>query len=205
MGLFDELFGGGGQEAGGDIAAGAQQGIDTQKQFLERALGLLSPFQSAGVSAIPQIQSLISQQQDPTQFIGNILSKFQESPGEKFVKSQALGAAQQAAEASGQQGSGAESEQLEKLAGNIASQGQQQFLNNVFGVQQNRQNLLQSLLSSGLSAAGQGASTISTTGTSIADLLGQKAQGQAEAAESKASGMSNLFGDIIGGIGSFLF
>jgi hypothetical protein len=200
MGLFDALFGGGGGAAGEDIAQAAQQGISTEKDFLAKALGLLEPFRKGGVGALGDLQGIFAQEKDPTAFVNNILSQYQESPGEKFIKEQGIKAGQQAAEASGQQGSGAEQEALAKFATGLASQDQQRFLQNVLGVQQQRTGGLENLFSGGLSAAGQGAGATTSAANAIANLLGQVGKGKAMSDEASAGGLSGLLGDIGGAL-----
>lgn len=184
-GLLASLFGGGGQDAAG---AASQQ----ERMAIERALGLLSPFQQAGVGAIGGLQGMLSQ--DPTDIINKIQGQFRPSEAFKFQSQQANQALQNQLAGAGLAGSGEAIQRSGQLANQLAGQGQQQFLQNVLGQRQQRMGGLESLFQGGLSAAGTEAGLLGGEGQALGGLAGAGILGQQQSQANMFGGMGNLAG-----------
>ncbi|MHC4634570.1 MAG: hypothetical protein ACYSYU_05065 [Planctomycetota bacterium] len=193
--LLGSLFGGG----GGDAQEASQAAMAQERQAVERALGLLSPFQQAGVGAIGGLQGMVGQ--DPTSIINRILGQYQASPAEQFQKQQAQGALQNQLAAAGLSGSGAAIQQAGSLAQNLAQRGQQQFLQNVLGQRQQQMGGLEDLFRGGLSAAGTGAGLLGQEGQALGGLAGAGILGQGQEQSGLFGGLGSLAG-LFGGGGS---
>lgn len=206
--LFGGIAGGGDIQAGfGDIEKQLQAGIGTQQQFLQQALGQLSPFRTAGVTGIQGALSALQQEGDPTGFVNQILSQFQQSPAQKAGIQSGLTAVQNRLQAQGLGQSGAEQKSLEQFAQQQTGQQQQQFLQNVLGLQQQRISGLSGLGGMGLQAAGQGAQSIFGTGQNISQLQAAIGQAQAQAEAAKAAQKQQEIGGglgILGGLGNLI-
>ena len=185
-GALGGLFGLGG---GDDAASAAEQ---QERMAMERGLGLLQPFQQAGVGAIGGLQGMLGE--DPTHIINRISGQFTGSPEFTFRKQQAQGALQNQLAAAGLGGSGAAIQQTGQLASNLAGQGQHQFLQDVLGQRQQRMGGLESLFQGGLSAAGTGAGLLGQEGQALGGLAGAGILGQQQGQANMLGGLGNLAG-----------
>jgi len=178
MSFLGTLFGGGsGREEGfEDLESQLRQAMQAIQGASRRGEGFLQPFQQGGVSALSQLQGMLGQ--DPTQLINQITGQYQQSPEFEFQKSQAQDALQNQLESAGLGSSGIGAQKSAELAGNLASQNQQQYLQNVLGQRQQQMGGLESLFSGGLGAAGQQAGLEQGLGTNLANLFGQIGQAQ---------------------------
>lgn len=201
-GLASKLFGGGDDSR--KAAEQEQRELEQAEQQIRQAtgqgLGLLSPFQQAGVGAIGGLQGMLGQ--DPTDIVNKILGQFQQSPAEKFQSQQAQQAMQNQLASAGLSGSGEAIQRSGGLAQQLAGQGQQQFLQNVLGQRQQQMGGLESLFGGGLSAAQSGAGLLGQEGQSLAGLTGQIGQAQAAGTLGKGQEQAGLFGGLgqIGGL-----
>ena len=192
VGLLSSLFGG-----GGDAGDASQAAMGQERQAMMQALGLLSPFQQAGVGAIGGLQGMLGQ--DPTDIVNKILGQYQTSPGEQFQQQQAQGALQNQLAAAGLGGSGAAIQKSGQLAQHLAGQGQQQFLQNVLGQRQQQMGGLESLFRGGLSAAGTGAGLLGQEGQTLGGLAGAGILGQGQEKSGLFGGLGSLAGLFGGG------
>lgn len=206
--ILFSLFGGQQIGAGfGDLESEIRQGIGTQQQSLAQALRLLSPFRGAGVTATGEQLAGLQQEADPAAFINQALSQFQQSPAQRATIQSGLTAVQNRLGAQGLGQSGAEQKALEQFAQQQTAGQQQQFLQNVLGLQQQRLAGLGQIAGRGLSAAGIGAQGTLQTGQNIADLLESLGETQLKQQETGALGQGGLFGSLgslAGTIGTFL-
>lgn len=192
---ISSLFGGGGAEKAAQQEQAELEAAQRQIQgATQQGLGLLSPFQGAGQFAISPLEGMLGQ--DPTDIVNKILGQFQESPGQQFQKQQAQQALQNQMASAGLGGSGEAIQRSGQLAQQLASQGQQGFLQNVLGQRQQQMGGLESMFSGGLSAAGQGASLLGQEGRSLADLTGQIGQTQAAGTLGRGQEQAGLFGGL---------
>jgi hypothetical protein len=198
MGILDTLFGGGQQAGYGKLQESLEQGLGQLKQFGTEAQGFLSPFRTGGQTALQQALQRLAPSQDPTAMIQNIQSRFQQSPAQRFAQQQATEAAQNQLAAQGISGSGAAAQELAQRVAGITGQQEQQNLQNVLGLRQQDLGSLLGISQLGAGAAGQAAQGAFGEGQDVADLMGAIGQARAGGAEARASGISNLFGTLLG-------
>lgn len=198
MGFFDNLFGSAPYET---MAGGYGQGEEGISSATGKAAGYLSPYDKIGRSALNEYFSGLNQAKDPESFINQIMSHYQESPAVQFQRKQGISALENQAAATGFTGSGQELKDITKFSQGIASQGQQQWLNNILGA---RQSFLGGLR--GLGLQGQQAATgmggYQMQGASdLASLMAAKAKAQAQGQAATEAGASQ-FGVIPAAIAS---
>lgn len=200
MGFLDDLFGGGQQEGYQDLIDQLQRGQQSQQQYTQQGIGYLDPYRQFGQQAGGDLQSMFAQMRDPSAYINNILSGYQQSPAEQFAQKQALEAITNQAQSQGLGGSSAAQMQAGQTAANIAGQNQNQYLQNVLGVNQNRMGGLQNLVGAGAGAAGQSAAMMGNLGQSMMSSYGDIGNAMYGQDVSRGTALSNLLGTI-GGIG----
>lgn len=167
---------------------------DAMKQYEDwtnRAENAQRPYTQAGAGGVKDYQSWLKGQKDPSGFINNLMGQYSESPYAKYLQQQSMNAGQNMGSASGLSGSSALMQQMQQNAGNIASQDQNQWLQNVLGINtqygQGQNNLI-----------GYGANAANAL-TGMYDNMGGRA---GEAAYGKAAGGQNDFWNTLGGLGS---
>lgn len=181
----------------GDSGKPYDAAMEQYQQWANKAQGTQQPYLDAGTGAISDYQKWLQGQQDPTKFINDTMSQYQESPYAKYLQQQSMNAGQNAASASGLMGSTPLMQQLQQNAGNIASQDQNQWLQNVLGINtqygQGQNNLMQ---------GGQNAAN------SLTNMYNNMGQQMGQAAYGKEAGKKQDFWNTIGGglgmIGAFL-
>lgn len=186
MSFFDNVGGflGGMFNDTGKPYDAAQQQYD---KYTGMAQGAWSPYANAGKGAVGDYQQWLKGQQDPSGFINNQMANYQESPYAKYMQQQSMNAGQNAASASGLMGSTPMMQQMQQNAGNIASQDQNQWLQNVLGINtqygQGQQNLMQ---------GGQNAAN------SLTNMYGQMGNLSGTNAYNKEQSKNNNFWNTIG-------
>jgi hypothetical protein len=186
----------------GNLAGGMQSIIPTIQQYGKQAMGYMSPYEKTGRSALDAYFSQLQEASNPQQFISNILSKYQESPGLKFQKQQGMDALNTSAAARGLLGSGAQAKSLMKYSQGLASQGEEQYLRDVLGLRGSTLSGLSGLSGMGEQAAGTMGQFSMGTGQNIANLMSQIAQAKAEAKSAKSAHEKSSFGSLIADIGT---
>lgn len=123
---------------------------DAQHQYnkyMEQANQTQQPWLNAGTGALGEYQNWLQGQQDPSGFINNLMGQYNESPYAHYMQQQSMNAGQNAASANGLMGSTPLMQQLQQNATNISGQDQNQWLQNVLGINtqygQGQQNLMQ--------------------------------------------------------------
>lgn len=181
----------------GNSGSSYDKAMQQYQDYANRAQQTQQPYQDAGTGAIADYQKWLQGQQDPTKFINETMGQYQQSPYAQYLQQQAMRAGQNAASASGLMGSTPMMEQLQQNAGNIASQDQNQWLQNVLGINTQYGQGQQNLMSGGQNAA-----------NALTNLYNQMGQQMGEAAYGKNAGKKNDFWNTIGGglgiLGSFL-
>jgi hypothetical protein len=212
MGFFSDLFGGGESAADArkpyqEYAAQLGRISPLLEKYLAESQGYLSPYEKVGRSAMNQYYGELNKMGDPTSFVNNILSHYQESPAVQFQKSQGINSLRNLEEAKGLMGSGDEMKDVMKYSQGLASQGQQQYLQNVLGVQGSQLAGLRGLTGQGMGAAEQMGQWGMGTGQDIGSIMGQQAQaglsGNLAAEKARAahsSFLQRLLGAGIGGL-----
>ncbi len=201
MAFDSEMFGSGlGGFLGGifgDSGKPYDKAMEQYQQWANKAQGTQQPYLDAGTGAIGDYQKWLQGQQDPSKFINDQMGKYQESPYARYMQQQSMNAGQNAASASGLMGSTPLMQQLQQNAGNIASQDQNQWLQNVLGINTQYGQGQQNLMTGGQNAA-----------NSLTNMYNQMGQNMGQAAYGKEAGKKQDFWNTIGGglgmIGSFL-
>lgn len=181
----------------GDSGKPYDAAMDQYQQWANKGQQTQQPYLDAGKGAIGDYQSWLKGQQDPSGFINNLMGQYQESPYAKYMQQQSMNAGQNAASASGLMGSTPLMQQLQQNAGNIASQDQNQWLQNVLGINTQYGQGQQNLMSGGQNSA-----------NSLTNMYNQMGQNMGQAAYGKEAGKKQDFWNTVGGglgmIGSFL-
>lgn len=175
----------------GDSGAPYEDAMKKYREWAAKAQGVQDPFLKAGTGAIGDYQKWLQGMQDPTKFINNITSQYEQSPYAKFLTQQGQNAGMNAASASGLVGSTPFAQQLQSNAQGIASGDMQNWLQNVLGVN---------------SQYGQGQGNLMNMGQNSANALtnmySQMGQQMGDAAYGRKAGQQQDFMNMIGGAGS---
>jgi hypothetical protein len=193
MGLFDSLGG----ILGGILGHSSKpydKAMEQYQKYGNMAAGAQQPYQNAGVGAIGQYQDWLKGQQDPTSFINKLMGGYQESPYAKYMQQQGVNAATNFGSANGLSGSTPLMQQMQQNAGNIASGDQNQWLQNVLGVNTQYGQGQQNLMQGGQNAANQLSNIFGNMGTQMGEGAYGKQAGKNQDFWSMISGFGNLFG-----------
>lgn len=190
-GTLGSLFGGNAYDT---VAKGYEQIPAELQQYLQQALGYLSPYQQAGTSALGEYSNKISQMNDPVGFYNKIMDTYSTSPALKFQQQQGLEALKNNAAATGYTGSGQQLKDVMGYSQGLAQQGQQDYLNNVLGINTQALGGLSNISGMGEQAGSQMGDWTQQTGENIAAMMSQIAQAKGQAQSSKSSGWGNLLG-----------
>ncbi len=163
------------------------------QQYGNMAAGAQQPYMNAGQGAIGNYQNWLQGQQDPSKFINNLMGGYQESPYAKYQQQQAMNAGTNAASASGLSGSTPMMQQMQQNAGNIASEDQNKWLQNVLGINSQYGLGQNNLMQGGQQAANQ-----------LTGLYNQQGQQMGQGAYGKEAGKQNDWWNTLGGIGSLI-
>lgn len=167
------------------------------QQWTDKAQGTQQPFVDAGHGAIGDYQQWLQNQKDPSKFINDQMNNYQESPYAQYLQRQSQNAGQNAASASGLMGSTPMMQQMQQNSHDIASQDQNQWLQNVLGINTQYGQGQQNLMTGGQNSA-----------NALTNLYGNTGKNMGEAAFGKEAGKQQDFWNTLGGgigmIGSFL-
>ena len=159
------------------------------EKYMQKGEGVQKPYQEAGVNALGKYQDWLNGQKDPTKFINDTMNGYQESPYAKYLQQQSMNAGTNAASASGLTGSTPFMQQLQQNATNIAGQDQNQWLQNVLGINtqygQGQHNLVQ---------GGQ------NSANKLTDMYNNMGTKMGENAYGKQAGKNQDFWNTIGGV-----
>lgn len=184
-GLFGGLFGH--SDAPYNAAMQQYQNYGNQAQRVQQ------PYMNAGQGAIGNYQQWLQGQQNPSEFINHLMGQYQESPYAQYQQQQSMRAGQNAASASGLTGSTPLMQQLQQNAGNISSQDQNQWLNNVLGINSQYGQGQQQLMQGGQNSA-----------NALSNLYSQMGQQMGDAAYGQEAGKKQDRWNMLGGIGSLI-
>ena len=181
----------------GDSGKPYDEAMKQYQDYMNRGKETQQPYLDAGKKGIGDYQTWLNTQKDPSAFINNLQSSYQESPYAHQLQQQAMNAGNNSASASGMMGSSALMQQQQQNAGQIASGDMNSWLQNVLGIN---------------TQYGQGQSDLMHTGqnaaNSLTDMYNQMGGKMGEAAYGKEAGKKNDFWNTIGGglsmIGAFL-
>ena len=168
--------------------------MDQYREWGNKAQQTQQPYQQAGQGAIPEYQSWLQGQKDPSGFINEQMSKYQQSPYAQYLQQQSMNAGNNAASASGLMGSTPMMQQMQQNAANIASGDQNQWLQNVLGINKQYGQGQQNLMTGGQNSA----NTLSNLYNQMGQNMGQAAYGQ------QAGKQQDMWNMIGGGLSMFL-
>jgi len=172
------------------------------QQYFNQATNAQQPYTEAGQNALGKYQNWLQGQQNPSDFINNLMNQYQESPWAKYSQQQSIRAGQNAASAGGLSngmggaglGSTPFAQQLQQNAQGISSQDMQNWLGNVLGINTNYGQGLQNLIGGGQNAA-----------NSLSNLYNTGGENMAGFAYGKQAGQNQDFSNILGGLGHLFF
>ena len=146
---------------------------DAMKQYQKwgnKAAQAQNPFYNAGKGAIGGFQDWLGSQKDPSKFINNLMGQYQESPYAHNLQQQAMRAGENMGSATGLTGSTPLLQQMQQNAGNIASQDQNQWLQNVLGINTQYGQGLGNMMGMGQNAANALSGIYGNMGNNLAPL-----------------------------------
>ncbi len=184
--LAGSLFG---SRGGANPGGAAQQHLGRIPQY---GYDAYNPFIKTGQNAesqlYPQLSSMAGQ---PVDFLNQIMSQYQQSPGYKYREDRNLRQAHGTAAAGGFVGSDNDIENRTGLVNDLMNQDMQEFLNNVLGIQGTGQQGLENRVGRGFDASSR-----------LADYLGGASGAQAGAAaygrDFSNRGEANVFNSLGG-------
>ena len=186
------MIGGGvGSVIGGlfnDSGAPYDAAMDAYDKYQHKTEDTQNPFYNSGKSAMPEYEKWLQGQKDPSKFVNNLMSGYSESPWAKNEQNAAMRANTNAASASGLSGSTPMQLQGQQNATQISSQDQQQWLQNVLGINTQYGQGRQNQINTGQHAADE----LTNTYNNYGDLYGQAQYGQ-------KAGENADFANLIGG------
>lgn len=150
---------------------------DASKQYdfyTDKAEKNQNPFIDAGHGAIGDFQDWLKQQKDPSGFINKLMGDYKQSDYAKNLTRQSTNNATNAASAQGLIGSSPLTQQIQQNSSNIASADQNQWLQNVLGINTNYGKGQESLMSGGRESA----NAMNSFYQQIAQMKGNAAYGQ---------------------------
>jgi hypothetical protein len=166
-----------------------QKASDAYGQGFGQAQQSQQPFYNAGVNSIGTYQDWLNKMSNPSGFVNNLMSGYQESPWAKFQTDQALRASNNQASAEGLIGSTPLAQRNADYARNISSQDMGNWMDRVLGVNTQYGQGVNNVMTGGQNAA----NNISNLQSMLAQLQGGAAFGQAQGEQKDRSG-------IIGGL-----
>lgn len=166
-----------------------QNAANQYQQWGQMGANAMNPFMQAGASTIPQYQAWAKSMSNPTQFMNNLMSKYQESPNAKFMQQQAMRSGQNMGSAAGLMGSSPLALQMQQNAGNISQQDMQNWMGNVLGVNQQYGGALGNEMNMGE----QGANSLMNLYGNMANNMGEMAYGSGTA---QNQNIGNIFSDL---------
>lgn len=188
-GLFGGLF--------GDSDKPYRDAMEQYNLYNQQAMESQKPYAAAGKEAIGKYNNWLDTQQDPSKFINNLQSNYQQSPYNDYLQQQSQFVGQNAASASGLMGSSPFMQQQQQNSANIAQQGMDDWLKNVLGINTQYGQGQNNLMQGGQNSANQ-----------LSNLNNKMGQRMGEAAYGESAGKNQDFWNTIGGglgiIGSFL-
>jgi hypothetical protein len=184
--LISGLIGGSGSPY--DAAADKYRQRSKEAQDVER------PFYNEGRRSLGDYRGYLDRMKDPEAFINKLMGDYSMSPYAQNLQKQAMRGATNAASASGLVGSTPFMNASAKASGDIASQDQERWLQDVLGVNKEYGSGLQFSIGSGQNSA-----------NSIAKLLEELGIQEGQAAYGSAAGDQLDWNNILSGGLSFLF
>lgn len=184
-GIFGGLF--------GDSGAPYEDAMKQYREWANRGQQMQNPFWQAGTGAIPQFQQWTQRMQNPSDFINNLMGKYQESPWAKYQQEQMMHYGQNAGSASGLTGSTPLAQFMQQNARDISSQDMQNWLGRVLGINTEYGAGLGNLVSGGQGAANSLTNMFSDMGNRMGEASYGKEAGRSQDRNNLWGGLFNLF------------
>jgi hypothetical protein len=178
----------------GDSGAPYGDAMKQFKRYYGQSQDAQNPFYKAGIQGMGNFQDWLGGMKDTSAFINKLMGGYQQSPWAQNLQNQSMRAGTNAASAGGLTGSTPFAQQMQQNAGNIASQDQNQWLQNVLGVNNQYGAGQGSLMQGGQHAADIMSGLAQMMGNNMgAGAYGQRA-GQNQDMNSIFSGILHMFG-----------
>ena len=191
MSMFDDVFGGGQNEAAEDIGEGYQNSIDTYEKYLDQIKTMFQPWMDRGNAAGESMSTMGNEYQKQFEQMmglgeggtGNWQTEYTESPWAKYQTDVGTQAANANAASSGMLGSGNNQRSTAEMAEGIASK--------------DRQQSYEDMMQMGQAATGN-YSPLMQTGANMTNAVGgyTMGTGQEIGAAQQGIGQANAMGDI---------
>lgn len=170
LGGLSSIFGG----LFGNSSSPYDKAMQQYQQYGDKATGVQNPFYQAGTEATGDYQDWLKGQKDPSGFINNLMGQYQESPYAQYQQQQSQRAGTNMASANGLSGSTPLADYMQNSAQKISSADQNQWLQNVLGINSQYGQGEQNLMSGGQNAA----NSMSGTYNNMGERMGNGAYGQ---------------------------
>lgn len=167
--------------------------MEQYREFMQKGEQVQNPYLQYGKQGLQDFYKWLQTMQNPSEFINNLMSQYQESPFAQYQQQQAQRAAMNAASASGLTGSTPLMQQMQENAQKISSGDMNTWLQNVLGI-----NTQYGAGQSGQADRGQ------TAANALTQMYNDMAKNMADAAYGKEAGKQSGLSNIIGGIGSIV-
>lgn len=170
--------------------------IQNGNQAFGNLQGFMNRGNTAGNLSLGAFSGLVN---NPAQFMNQLGSTFQQSPGYNWENNQALQAANRASAAGGMAGSPAEQQQIAGVTGQLANQDYYNYLNHVMSLFGSGLSGLQDMSGQGLNAS-QG--VYNTGANASSDIANSMAQYYANQGNLAYAGAQNQNNSMFGGLGA---
>ena len=180
MGFFDsaasfldpfDMFG----KITGGASAGYDEAAKRMEDFMGKANQAYKPFLDAGTNAISPFQEWVNQRKDPSEFLSNVMSKYNMSPDAQYRMGQTQRASNNAANASGMSGSTAHMREAGNIANEYNTRDMDKFLQNILGISNSYGQGQNSLMNTGMNAVNGMSNNYMQGGSNLANLYGSGA------------------------------
>jgi len=194
------IMSGGEEQAFDDLQKMLEQAEDMEKRGLKVGVGMLAPEMKMGTSALQQALSGITGMGTPTEAVGRAESQFAQTPSQQFQTQQAIDAVNNAMQAMGISGSGAQQQALTQTVGDILGGQEQQYLGEVGKAGQAKLSDLLGIGRIGAGATGEAAGGVFKGAQSLADIISQIGAAEAGIDIAKGGTQAGLIGTLLSGI-----
>lgn len=194
MSFYDEItnfMSGGKQQGAQELEEMLRQGLSQLQNYGQQGAGYLSPFRDAGLGQLGNLQKAIGGMMNPTQYYGDIMSHYQQSPAAQRQHEMGLNDAMSAASASGMTGSSDLLRQVNEQSQNITNQDMQKYFGNIMGINNEELGLSQGLYNTGFGASGSMAELMGNLGKAIAQMYGNIGKARQAGDEASTGGLAN--------------
>lgn len=206
-GVIDTLFGGGKEQAYGDLQNYIKQGMGQRTDYENRAEKALAPYMG-DPRLQTQYENAIASGADPQALYNKFLGGYQESPFAKIQQQRGMQAIQQAGAASGMHGSGQELMDLQKNAQDISAADMNDYLSRILGIRSDYLGRLGNLAGTESAqqygAHGDIARMLSGLGGEMAGDYQNLGTAKAYQDMGRAGGLNKLLGGALGAISAVL-